>query len=164
MKRTLAGVALAAALAVPANAAEEEVRVPSLSAPFGAGVTEQVVIFERLIAKRHPWVRLVAQESPGFVYNIKEMASNKKRYKTTTDHHVLVEHGRAVGGKNRAEGFLRQAHRHQRVPLDGDALKQLHLVRDAGSEDQIHQGFLGPENRPRPAFADALGAVYRQVH
>lgn len=67
-----------------AASARDEVRIPSLTAPFGAGVTEQVVIFERLIAKRHPWVRLVAQESPGFVYNVKEMANNKKRYKTTT--------------------------------------------------------------------------------
>lgn len=85
VKRTMAGIGLAllAGLAAPANA-EDEVRIPSLSAPFGAGITEQVVIFERLIAKRHPWVRLIAQESPGFVYNIKEMASNKKRYKTTT--------------------------------------------------------------------------------
>lgn len=83
MKFAFAGVAVAAMLAAPANA-QEEVRVTSLSAPFGAGITEQVVIFERLIAKKHPWVRMVAQESPGFVYNIKEMASNKKRYKTTT--------------------------------------------------------------------------------
>lgn len=80
---TAALAAAVFAFAVPAEA-RDEVRVPSLTAPFGAGITEQVVIFERLIAKRHPWVRLVAQESPGFVYNIKEMAKNKKRYKTTT--------------------------------------------------------------------------------
>ncbi|MGI9476109.1 MAG: TAXI family TRAP transporter solute-binding subunit [Hyphomicrobiaceae bacterium] len=74
---------LAAAIAGTAQA-RDEVRVPSLTAPFGAGITEQVVIFERLIAKKHPWMRLVAQESPGFVYNVKEMANNKKRFKTTT--------------------------------------------------------------------------------
>lgn len=71
-------------LSTGAAQARDEVRVPSLTAPFGAGIMEQIVIFERLIAKRHPWVRLIAQESPGFVYNIREMANNKKRYKTTT--------------------------------------------------------------------------------
>lgn len=80
-----AGAALAVAVAASTGAiAEEEVRVTTLTAPFGAGITEQAVIFERLIAKRHPWLRVVAQESPGFVYNVKEMANNKKREKTTT--------------------------------------------------------------------------------
>jgi len=84
-KISVGAAALMTAVSVSASAlARDEVRVPSLTAPFGAGVTEQVVIFERLIAKRHPWLRLVAQESPGFVYNVKEMANNKKRYKTTT--------------------------------------------------------------------------------
>ncbi len=80
------GVSALAVIGVMAGSAQarDEVRVPTLTAPFGAGITEQIVIFERLIAKRHPWVRLVAQESPGFVYNIREMAANKKRYKTTT--------------------------------------------------------------------------------
>ncbi|MCG8559058.1 MAG: ABC transporter substrate-binding protein [Hyphomicrobiales bacterium] len=84
--KPIAMAAVAAAIVVSAAPAEarDEVRVPTLTAPFGAGITEQAVIFERLIAKRHPWVRLVAQESPGFVYNVKEMANNKKRYKTTT--------------------------------------------------------------------------------
>ena len=77
--------AIAASTAIATSAyARDEARIPSLTAPFGAGVTEQVVIFERLIAKKHPWIRLVAQESPGFVYNVKEMANNKKRHKTTT--------------------------------------------------------------------------------
>jgi TRAP-type uncharacterized transport system substrate-binding protein len=77
--------AVIVALSIHGSAlARDELRVPSLTAPFGAGITEQVIIFERLIAKKHPWLRLVAQESPGFVYNVKEMANNKKRFKTTT--------------------------------------------------------------------------------
>lgn len=108
------GVALAMTLAVPANA-QEEVRVPSLSAPFGAGITEQVVIFERLIAKKHPWVRLVAQESPGFVYNIKEMASNKKRYKTTT---FWTSTGGLWAAKTAQKGFFAK-------PVDTGAFRWL---------------------------------------
>ena len=80
------GISALAVIGLMAGSAQarDEVRVPPLTAPFGAGIMEQIVIFERLIAKRHPWVRLIAQESPGFVYNIREMANNKKRYKTTT--------------------------------------------------------------------------------
>jgi TRAP transporter TAXI family solute receptor len=59
------------------------VRVPALTTKFGVGTFEQIVAFERLIAARHPWLRLVAQESPGFVYNLKEMTQNPKR-KTTS--------------------------------------------------------------------------------
>ena len=90
MSRMIKHVGQAAVMVVAAGVfsgtalARDEARIPSLTAPFGAGITEQVVIFERLIAKRHPWIRLVAQESPGFVYNVKEMANNKKRFKTTT--------------------------------------------------------------------------------
>lgn len=80
----LLALGLTATSFAPAAVARDDVRIPTLTAPFGAGIHEQVVIFERLIAKRHPWIRLVAQESPGFVYNVKEMALNKKRYKTTT--------------------------------------------------------------------------------
>ena len=97
---------VAAGSVATAALARDEVRIPSLTAPFGAGITEQVVIFERLIAKRHPWVRLVAQESPGFVYNVKEMANNKKRYKTTT---FLVFDRRIVGRRYSSEGLLYQA-------------------------------------------------------
>jgi len=97
-----AGLTLALALTAPAGA-EEEVRVPSLSAPFGSGITEQVVIFERLIAKRHPWLRMIAQESPGFVYNIKEMSSNAKRFETTT---FWSSTGGLWAAKTAQEGFF----------------------------------------------------------
>ena len=103
---TMAALATAAlAIAAPAQA-RDEVRVPSLTAPFGAGITEQVVIFERLIANRHPWLRLVAQESPGFVYNIKEMANNKKRHETTT---IWSSTGGIWAAETAQEGFFSEA-------------------------------------------------------
>lgn len=111
IKPSVAAAVAAAFLAVTTPAqARDEVRVPSLSAPFGAGITEQVVIFERLIAKRHPWVRLVAQESPGFVYNIKEMGKNKKRFKTTT---FWTSTGALWAANTAQEGFFAK-----RIPVD----------------------------------------------
>ena len=104
LKSTAIAAVTAATIAIAAPAqARDEVRVPSLTAPFGAGITEQVVIFERLIANRHPWLRLVAQESPGFVYNIKEMALNKKRHETTT---IWSSTGGIWAAESAQEGFF----------------------------------------------------------
>lgn len=106
-KFAIAGVIALATQLGAATAEIEEVRVPTLSAPFGAGITEQAVIFERLIAKRHPWLRLVAQETPGFVYNIREMASNAKRYDTTA---FWSSTGAIWAGHTAQEGFFDKAY------------------------------------------------------
>ena len=85
LQTQLAIVALIAA-AVPSlvvGAEREMKRVPVLTTKFGAGTFEQIVAFERLVAERHPWLRLVAQESPGYVYNLNEMTSQKKRETTS---------------------------------------------------------------------------------
>ena len=100
-------LALCGFLSVAAQA-RDEVRVPALTAPFGAGIHEQVVIFERLIAKKHPWLRLVAQESPGYVYNVKEMGSNKKREKTTV---TWTSTGALWAGDTAAKGFSKNEFR-----------------------------------------------------
>ena len=74
-KSTAIAAVTAATIAIAAPAhARDEVRVPSLTAPFGAGITEQVVIFERLIANRHPWLRLVGtdQITAYFLYTFPE--------------------------------------------------------------------------------------------
>jgi TRAP-type uncharacterized transport system substrate-binding protein len=59
----------------------EKVRIPILALPMGAGVYEWWATFERIFEENHPWLRIAAQETPGFVYNIQEMANNKKRWK-----------------------------------------------------------------------------------
>tara|TARA_Y100001934_G_scaffold143348_1_gene172269 strand:+ start:915 stop:1937 length:1023 start_codon:yes stop_codon:yes gene_type:complete len=102
-------LALCGMLSLSAQA-RDEVRVPALTAPFGAGIHEQVVIFERLIAKKHPWIRLVAQESPGYVYNVKEMGTNKRREKTTV---TWTSTGALWAGDTAAEGFFQK-----RIPRD----------------------------------------------
>ena len=111
IRSILLAAAAATALTTGASAADrEEKRVPALTAPFGAGIHEQVVIFERLIAKKHPWLRLVAQESPGYVYNVKEMGTNKKREKTTVS---WTSTGALWAGDTAAKGFFPK-----RIPRD----------------------------------------------
>jgi TRAP-type uncharacterized transport system substrate-binding protein len=60
----------------------ERVRVPVLTLPLGAGIYEWWASYERIFEANHPWLRVAAQETPGFIYNLKEMANNKKRWET----------------------------------------------------------------------------------
>lgn len=88
MKRKLASTA-AAAVAIcacgvaPAFAADRApVTVSLIAAPFGTG---SYVISNALeqISNKHPWLRIVSSESPGFVYNYRKLASEPALQKTT---------------------------------------------------------------------------------
>ncbi len=57
--------------------------VTSLRCPLGCGVTEGDTILGSFIAKEHPWLVYQSQETPGYMYNIREMAKNEKRWKNT---------------------------------------------------------------------------------
>jgi TRAP-type uncharacterized transport system substrate-binding protein len=74
-------------LVVPFAGAEEpvreKVRIPILTLPLGAGLYEWWATVERLFEANHPWLRVAVQETPGFIYNLKEMAANMKRWKNT---------------------------------------------------------------------------------
>ena len=78
-------------------------RVPVLTTKFGAGTFEQIVAFERLVAERHPWLRLVAQESPGYVYNLNEMTSQQKRETTSL---AMSSTGAVWAAQTGQEGFF----------------------------------------------------------
>ena len=89
MKRKLFGVGIAAAalafggFGMSAQAADRaQVTVNLITAPFGTG---SYVIGSALeqISKKHPWLRIVSSESPGFVYNIKKLDSEPALQKTT---------------------------------------------------------------------------------
>ena len=89
MKRKMLSIGIAAvALAfgsygLPATAADRApVTVNLIAAPFGTG---SYVISSALeqISKKHPWLRIVSSESPGFVYNYKKLANEPELQKTT---------------------------------------------------------------------------------
>lgn len=63
--------------------AHKTVTVPILTLPLGANIYEWWANFERIFAENDPWLRIAVQETPGFIYNIKEMSRNKSRWKTT---------------------------------------------------------------------------------
>jgi TRAP transporter TAXI family solute receptor len=56
--------------------------VPILSCPFGCGVVTGNTIFGTVMAKGGESLMVAAQETPGYMYNVREMA-NKKRWKTS---------------------------------------------------------------------------------
>ena len=51
--------------------------------PTGYGPPEQSVALGRLISENSKDLYVIAQETPGFVYNLKAMAAQKKRWKNT---------------------------------------------------------------------------------
>lgn len=89
MKRNMlrSGIA-AAALAfggfgLSAQAADHaQVTINLITAPFGTGSYVIGGALEQ-ISKKHPWLHVVSSESPGFVYNIKKLASEPALQKTT---------------------------------------------------------------------------------
>jgi TRAP-type uncharacterized transport system substrate-binding protein len=101
----IAGLALLFTAAHAGAQDQEPQRVPVLTTKFGAGVFEQIVAFERLIEERHPWLRLVAQESPGYVYNLREMSSNPEREKTSV---AMSSTGAIWAGATGQEGFFKE--------------------------------------------------------
>jgi uncharacterized protein len=54
-----------------------------LRCPLGCGITEGDTILGSFIAKEHPWLVYQTQETPGYLYNIREVAKNPARWKTT---------------------------------------------------------------------------------
>jgi TRAP transporter TAXI family solute receptor len=54
-----------------------------LRCPLGCGIVEGDTILGSFIAKEHPWLVYQTQETPGYLYNIREVAKNEARWKTT---------------------------------------------------------------------------------
>jgi len=87
--RRIAGYAAAGALAVglglsagPAAAQGKQVIVPNLLCPFGCGPTEADTMLNTMMARGGETVVLAAQETPGYTYNIRAMAE-ERRWKST---------------------------------------------------------------------------------
>lgn len=82
----VAGVALVALAGTRGEAQQkrEPFTVTQLECPLGCGAIEGYTIYGSYVAKEHPWLVFQVQETPGYAYNIREMARNKKRWKNTT--------------------------------------------------------------------------------
>ena len=75
-------VLLLGAAGLPAHAQDKPTIVPILSCPFGCGVVAGNTIFGTVMAKGGEPLMVAAQETPGYMYNVRAMA-DKKRWKTT---------------------------------------------------------------------------------
>ena len=65
------------------GAAEDEVNVGLITAPFGTGSYVLGVALEEISKKNHPWLRISHMESPGLVFNIKKMEKDENFEKTS---------------------------------------------------------------------------------
>jgi uncharacterized protein len=87
----LAALALGSGVALAQP--KQEVTVSVLSAPFGTAAYVLSSALEQISRKEHPWLRIVASESPGYVFNIKKLEAEPALAKTT-----IVGSGPAVMG------------------------------------------------------------------
>lgn len=58
------------------------VTISSLEWPTGYGPPETIVMLARLVSESSDMINLTAQETAGYIYNIKEMARNERRWQT----------------------------------------------------------------------------------
>ncbi|MFN3746309.1 MAG: TAXI family TRAP transporter solute-binding subunit [Hyphomicrobiaceae bacterium] len=78
--------ALALALSAGQSAfaqARPETTISLLGAPFGTATYVLCNAFEQISKKHHPWLRISAAESPGFVFNLKKLDAEPDLAKTT---------------------------------------------------------------------------------
>ncbi len=76
----LLGAAIAFVAPTAARAADA---VPVLLCPFGCGPIAGDTILMNQMVKQNKNVMLLPQETPGYMYNIREMAQNKAKWKTS---------------------------------------------------------------------------------
>jgi TRAP transporter TAXI family solute receptor len=104
-KRLIVSVALAAALVAPAAA--QKISVPLLLCPAGCGPTEgDTILMVQMIKEGSP-VTLLPQETPGYIYNIREMQKEAlwKRFVFSTED-VLIQLAMRWGGSPELKEFL----------------------------------------------------------
>src|SRR5688500_3612176 len=106
-------LAMAAALAAGPAAAQGKVTVPLLLCPAGCGPTEgDTILMVQMIKEGLP-VTLLPQETPGYMYNIREMGQerNWKRAVFATED-VLIQLAMKWGGTPEMKEFIPE-----RVPI-----------------------------------------------
>lgn len=104
--RTGAAVLFGAMIATGSAQAAETKTVPALSCPYGCGpITADTILMNQMILAGIP-VILLPQETPGYMYNIREMANEKHWDRTifgTEDHVIQLA---LKGGSPELEEFL----------------------------------------------------------
>lgn len=100
----LAAIGMAVFATAPARA--QNPIVPMLICPFGCGNTEGYSVLGNLIARGNEPITLAPQETPGYMYNIRAMAEQRRWKNTvfgTEDTIVLLA---PAGGKEEIKEFL----------------------------------------------------------
>ena len=106
-------VVLACGLAASPAGAQAKISVPMLLSPAGAGPMEQdTILMVQMIKEGFP-VTLLPQETPGYMYNIREMA-NERHWKRTVfaTEDVIIQLAMKWGGTPELKEFLPE-----RVPI-----------------------------------------------
>lgn len=90
----------------PAHAQDKPVFVPILSCPFGCGVVEGNTIFGTVLAKHGESLMIAAQETPGYIYNVREMANERHWTKSVFGTEDVIIQLALQGGTPALKEFL----------------------------------------------------------
>ncbi len=94
-------------IGVSAQAAEKKpVIVPILTCPFGCGIIESNTIFGNLMAQGGERLIVSAQETPGYMYNVQEMAKEKHWKRTVFGTEDVIIQLAIQGGTPELKEFL----------------------------------------------------------
>lgn len=102
-----AAVAMTAALAPNAHAQKAPIMVPVLLCPWGCGNTESETLLMNQMIKEGSPVTLLPQETPGYMYNVREM-NNEKHWKSTVfgTEDVVIQLAMKWGGTPELKEFI----------------------------------------------------------
>jgi TRAP transporter TAXI family solute receptor len=79
----VAGVAAAGVIAISDASAREETEIRVMVSPEGSGPYHAWATLQTYAKDFHPWLRIVAEETPGFTYNVKYAATQPSIWKNT---------------------------------------------------------------------------------
>lgn len=103
-------IALSALTSLPVTAAGgKPVIVPILTCPFGCGIIESNTIFGNVMAKHGERLIVSAQETPGYMYNVQEMAKEKHWGRSVFGTEDVIIQLAIQGGTPELKEFLPEA-------------------------------------------------------
>ncbi len=83
MTAVAVGIVAAAFIGIDYASAREEVEVRVMVSPEGSGPYHAWATLQTYAEDFHPWLRVVAEETPGFTYNVKYAATQPSIWETT---------------------------------------------------------------------------------
>ncbi len=104
--RSVVGVAALSAAAFVSTQASAQTVVPMLTCPLGCGVVQTQTVLAAQMARSNASILPAAQETPGYMYNVRAMAEEARWGKTVFGTEDIVIQAALRGGRPAVEKFM----------------------------------------------------------